>query len=67
MRPARILVGFGANLRDPALRVRPVAQVVVNPDYARRTAVNDVAVLTLAEPVTDIPSCARPPRTRPAP
>ena len=27
----------------------------MNPDYARRTAVNDVAVLTLAEPVTDIP------------
>jgi secreted trypsin-like serine protease len=49
-----ILVGFGPNLRDPALRVVRVAQVVPNPDYARRTAVNDAAVLTLAEPVTDI-------------
>lgn len=50
-----ILVGFGPNLRDPALRVLRVAQVVANPDYARRTAVNDAAVLILAEPVVDIP------------
>jgi Trypsin len=28
---------------------------VVNPDYARRTAVNDIAVLTLAEPVPEVP------------
>lgn len=49
-----ILVGFGHNLRDPSLRVARVAQVVANPDYARRTAVNDAAVLTLAEPITDI-------------
>lgn len=50
-----ILVGFGSNLRDPALRIIRVAQVVANPDYARRTAVNDAAVLVLAEPVVDIP------------
>jgi secreted trypsin-like serine protease len=49
-----ILVGFGPNLRDPALRVIQVAQVVTNPDYARSTAVNDVAVLTLAEPATGV-------------
>jgi secreted trypsin-like serine protease len=55
-RPARsILVGIGANLRDAGLRVVPVLAVVVNPDYARRTAVNDIAVLTLAEPVADVP------------
>ena len=50
-----VLIGFGSNLRDPGLRVVRVAQIVANPDYARRTAVNDAAVLTLAEPVADIP------------
>lgn len=50
-----ILVGFGSNLRDPALRVVRVVQVVANPDYARRTAVNDAAILILADAVTDIP------------
>lgn len=49
-----LLVGLGPSLRDPALRVVKVAQVTVNPDYARRTAVNDIAVLTLATPVTDV-------------
>lgn len=54
-RPAtNLLVGVGPSLRDPALRVVRVTQVLVNPDYARRTAVNDIAVLTLAEPVTDL-------------
>jgi secreted trypsin-like serine protease len=49
-----VLVGVGPNLRDPALRVVQVSRILVNPDYARRTAVNDIAVLTLAEPVTGI-------------
>lgn len=50
-----VLIGFGSNLRDPGLRVVRVAQIAANPDYARRTAVNDAAVLTLTEPVADIP------------
>ncbi len=50
-----ILVGLGSDLRDPALGLARVVQVTVNPDYARRTAINDVAVLTLAEPVSGIP------------
>ena len=49
-----LLVGIGPNLRDPALRVVQVSSIQVNPDYARRTAVNDIAVLTLAEPVTGV-------------
>lgn len=49
-----VLVGIGANLRDPALRVIRVAQIVVSPDYARRTAVNDVAVLVLAQPAEGV-------------
>ena len=50
-----ILVGVGANLRDPGLPVVRVSRLAVNPDYVRATAVNDVAVLTLAEPITDRP------------
>jgi len=54
-RPASsLLVGIGPSLRDPALRVVEVSRVTVNPDYTRRTAVNDIAVLTLATPVTDV-------------
>lgn len=54
--PGSIVVGFGANLRDPNLRVVRVAGVSPSPDYVIKTAGNDIAVLTLAEPVTDIPT-----------
>ena len=50
-----VLVGFGSDLRDPALRVVRVDRITINPDYARKSALNDVAVLTLAEPVTGVP------------
>ncbi len=49
-----ILVGVGPDLRDPDLRIVSVARVTTNPDYVRRTAVNDIAILTLAEPVTGV-------------
>ena len=49
--PADILIGVGANLKSTSLRVVRVAQVTPNPGYTRRTAENDVAVITLAEPV----------------
>jgi secreted trypsin-like serine protease len=52
--PGSLLVAVGADLRDPAQRVVRVARVTPNPDYARRSAVNDIAVLTLAEPITGI-------------
>lgn len=51
--PASILVGVGPNLRSAGLQAVRVTQVVPHPGYARRTATNDVAVLTLAEPVAD--------------
>ena len=51
--PGSILVGIGGNLKSPTLLVVEVARVTPNPDYARRTATNDVAVLTLAEPVVN--------------
>jgi secreted trypsin-like serine protease len=53
--PDSISIGFGANLRDPAIRIVPVQSIAVNPTYSRQAASNDVAVITLAAPVTDIP------------
>lgn len=53
--PAAIRIGIGANLRDPALRVVSITRVSVSPDYERKAASNDVAVLTLAAPVADVP------------
>jgi secreted trypsin-like serine protease len=53
--PGSFLVGFGADLRQPGYRIVPITGVTVNPDYSRRTATNDVAVLTLTQPVTDVP------------
>jgi len=50
--PESILIGIGPRLRAADLRVMQVTAVTPNPDYVRRTAVNDIAVLTLAEPVT---------------
>ncbi len=53
--PGSIVVGVGASLKDPSLRVVRVTQAVPSPDYIRKTAGNDIAVLTLAEPVTTVP------------
>ena len=53
--PEGIRIGIGANLRDPALRVVSITRVSVSPDYERKAASNDVAVLTLAAPVADVP------------
>jgi secreted trypsin-like serine protease len=56
--PAKISIGIGANLRDPGLRIIGVTQITVNPDYSRRASSNDVAILTLAQAVTDVASIA---------
>ena len=53
--PSAILVGIGSTLRGDDLRILQVVQVTPNPDYKRASASNDVAVLTLAEPVTNVP------------
>lgn len=42
------------DLTGDAGRETPVAQVRVNPEYDRRTNAGDVAVLTLAEPLTEV-------------
>lgn len=56
--PGSILIGFGASLRDPGLRLARVASVNPHPQYAIKTASNDVAVLTLTEPVTNVSTLA---------
>jgi len=53
--PATFVIGVGPDLNAPDYRVVAIGGVSVNPNYSRRTATNDVAVLTLATPVTDVP------------
>lgn len=52
--PSSIVIGVGSNLKDPGLRLVRVTESTPSPDYVRRTAGNDIAVLTLAEPLTGI-------------
>lgn len=51
-----ILVGIGGDLESPDLRTVKVIGVAPNPDYGLVSVGNDVAVLTLATPVTDVPT-----------
>ena len=53
--PDEIVVAIGHALKSPDLRLLRVSGVAVHPDYRKDTAENDVAVLTLAEPVVDVP------------
>ncbi len=52
--PAAVLVALGRSLKDASLRVVPVSAVTVHPTYSISTGDNDVAVLTLTSPQTDI-------------
>ncbi len=52
--PSTILIGFGTSLRGDDLRLVHVTTVTPNPAYLSRTAANDVAILTLAEPITGV-------------
>jgi secreted trypsin-like serine protease len=54
MAPTELLVGLGPSLRAPSLRIITVSSVTPDPDYERRSSENDVAVLTLADPVRDV-------------
>ena len=48
-----ILIGLGGNLRDPAIRTVALVSATPNPRYANTASRNDndIAVLTLAEPI----------------
>lgn len=52
---ANLRIGVGPSLGRPSLRVVSVAQVTPNPSYLPKSTVNDIAVLTLGEPVNDVP------------
>lgn len=56
--PDMIAVGIGPRLKDPGLRIFRVARVTPNPDYVQRTSGNDIAVLTLAIPASDVATLA---------
>ncbi len=53
--PSQLVIGFGQNLRDGTLRTVGVTAITPNPAYSRQTAANDIAVITLASPITDVP------------
>lgn len=53
--PGDVLVGLGDNLKSPTLRVVKVVSIEPNPAYSRKLASNDIAVITLADPVAGIP------------
>lgn len=56
LRPRDILIAFGSDLRSPSVRVIGVEDFAINPDYRVKTAANDIAVVYLAQPVTDFPT-----------
>jgi len=49
-----LVVALGRSLKDPAIRTVAVTAITVHPNYSITTGENDVAVLTLATPQTDI-------------
>lgn len=52
--PTSVVVGFGRSLNDPSIRTVGVSLITVHPNYNISNGDNDVAVLTLTSPVTDI-------------
>ena len=56
LRPRDILIAFGSDLRSPRVRVIGVEDFAIHPEYRVKTATNDIAVVYLAEPVTDFPT-----------
>ena len=48
------LVAFGGNLKAGDVRIIRVSAIAVHPAYDAEMVTNDVAVLTLSEPVTDV-------------
>jgi len=55
---ADITAGFTRNLDSSTIRLIQVINVSVHPDYVIETSQNDIAVLTLATPMDDIPTLA---------
>ncbi len=53
---AEITAGFTQDLESSSIRLVDVTSVSVHPGYDIETSKNDISVLTLAAPVTDIPT-----------
>ena len=56
--PTSLVVALGRSLKDPALRTVAVSAITVHPKYSITSGENDIAVLTLAIPQTDIQTIA---------
>ncbi len=52
---AEISAGFARNLDSSTIRIVQITNISVHPEYNIETSENDIAVLTLAAPVIDIP------------
>lgn len=55
LRPRDLLIAFGSDLRSPKVRIASVQDFAVHPGYRVKTAENDIAVIYLSEPVSDLP------------
>lgn len=58
--PEDLLVSFGTDLRAPDLRVIAVDDFRVHPEYRVKTTQNDIAVISLSQPVPDFPTISPP-------
>ncbi|MDD2858171.1 MAG: trypsin-like serine protease [Candidatus Nanopelagicales bacterium] len=57
--PASLLIGLGrSSLQDSGMRVVAISAIAVHPGYSIKTGDDDVAVLTLVAPQTDIATIA---------
>lgn len=54
-RPSDVLVAFTRDLDSSNFPTRLVTQISIHPDYVIKSTENDVAVLTLSQPITNIP------------
>lgn len=54
-RPGDVLVAFTRDLDSSNFPTRQVSQISIHPNYVIKSTENDVAVLTLSEPITNVP------------
>lgn len=58
LRARDVTVGFTQDLDAIDFPTRQVTKISVHPNYVIETTINDIAVLTLNQPVTDVPTVA---------
>lgn len=56
LRPRDLLIAFGSDLRSPRVRIANVEDFAIHPGYRVKTAANDIAVIYLSEPISDLPT-----------